>query len=200
MLRVLLYVLPIILTIFAIVDCALTDDDDVPHLPKFIWIILIFLFPIVGAIVWFILSRHHRRQRYGAQASMAPANPFAAPARTTRRRPVAPDDDPEFLRQLRKKQEQQEQLIAQWEAEFKNKSDLAETQKSQPDSQIADTSAKSPDTGQTGATQPNMAPKNADPVPDDGSEVAKPDSDNPTPNSSDPDDTDPTSPKPVKDN
>jgi hypothetical protein len=68
-----------VVQIAAIVSCALTPEPQVRAIPKPLWLIVILLFPIVGAVLWFAFGRDRQ-------------------APVTRR--TAPDDDPEFLRSL----------------------------------------------------------------------------------------------------
>ena len=65
--------------IYATVDCALTERSGVRALPRWLWILLILLVPLVGGVLWFLLGR-----------GGVPAQPA--------RRTIGPDDDPEFLR------------------------------------------------------------------------------------------------------
>ena len=60
MIRLLPWLLTIALTVYAVVDCIQTDDAQVRDLPKLLWLLLILLFPIVGAIAWFIAGRPQR--------------------------------------------------------------------------------------------------------------------------------------------
>jgi hypothetical protein len=69
----------LVVEIAAIVSCALTPEQQVRGIPKPLWLLVILIFPIVGAVLWFGFGRDR-----------------AAP----RLRRVAPDDDPEFLRSL----------------------------------------------------------------------------------------------------
>ena len=68
-----------VVEIAAIVSCALTPEAKVRAIPKPLWLIVILLFPIVGAVLWFAFGRER-----GAPVV----------------RRTAPDDDPEFLRTL----------------------------------------------------------------------------------------------------
>jgi hypothetical protein len=65
--------------IAAIVSCALTPEPQVRAIPKPLWLIVILLFPVVGAVLWFVFGRDR-----GAPVV----------------RRTAPDDDPDFLRNL----------------------------------------------------------------------------------------------------
>lgn len=78
------------LYVFAIVDVILTDAVRVRALPKFAWILVILL-PIVGALLWFFFGKE-RGSRGGE------------------RRTMAPDDDPSFLANLRRDEEQDERI------------------------------------------------------------------------------------------
>ena len=87
MVKVLLFLIPIALTIYAVIDAIQTEDSKVQYLPKLIWLVLILLFTPVGAIAWLITGRQHG-PRTGRKGSMYPSAPRG------------PDDDPDFLRSL----------------------------------------------------------------------------------------------------
>lgn len=105
--RYLPFILLLALTIYALVDCVRNDDAGLPvALPKGVWVILIVLFPGIGPIAWLVVSRAGRQAgREGSTAystSTPPPSyrPPRRPSRPVRMRPVAPDDDPEFLASL----------------------------------------------------------------------------------------------------
>jgi hypothetical protein len=87
--RFLPFLISLVLSVYALFSCIQTRDEDVPYLPKLVWIILIVFVPFVGPIVWLLVSRTEgvRRER-----TARPGKPTA--------RPVAPDDDPDFLASL----------------------------------------------------------------------------------------------------
>lgn len=91
MVRTLPFLISLVLSVYALFSCIQTPDKDVPHLPKLVWIVLIVFVPYVGPITWLLLSRR------AAAASERPSRPAGTkpPAR-----PVAPDDDPDFLATL----------------------------------------------------------------------------------------------------
>ncbi|GGN34934.1 hypothetical protein GCM10010109_58450 [Actinoplanes campanulatus] len=72
------------LSVLALIDCLRTDRSRVRSFPRAAWAAIILLIPVSGAVVWFL----------GGRAAAAPAGVAAA------RRPMGPDDDPVFLRQL----------------------------------------------------------------------------------------------------
>ncbi len=90
MARVVPVVLSIALTVFALADCIQTDDSRVRGIPRWAWIILIVLVPWVGPITWLLVGKERGRGGFGA--------PRPRPVR--RDGPLAPDEDPEFLRRL----------------------------------------------------------------------------------------------------
>lgn len=83
----------IALDVFAIVDVVLTDARRVRALPKAVWIVLIVLLPIVGIVLWFLVGKERRNRDRGGE-----------------RRMVAPDDDPSFLKNIRRDEEQDERI------------------------------------------------------------------------------------------
>jgi hypothetical protein len=89
MLRVLLILIPLALAVYALVDCISTKDEDVRHLPKLVWILLIVLATIVGPLAWIFVGR----ERGGKGASSWGRGGGGGGW-------VAPDDNPEFLKSL----------------------------------------------------------------------------------------------------
>ncbi|GAA0905552.1 PLD nuclease N-terminal domain-containing protein [Streptomyces thermoalcalitolerans] len=117
MLRVLLYLVPLVLVIFAFIDCLNTPEDEVRHLPKIAWVFIILLFWIVGPIVWLIAGKDRAALAHGG------APPGWQRGRT---RYVAPDDNPEFLKSLDKSLDEEnrkkdEQLLRKWEADLRRR-------------------------------------------------------------------------------
>ncbi len=100
------------LLVYCLIDAIQTPGEDTRNLPKGFWILIIVLLPIVGGIAWLVAGR--------------PLRP-AGPARTTgfpeyeRVRPLAPDDDPQFLASLRKVDAEHEETLGQWEADLRRR-------------------------------------------------------------------------------
>lgn len=84
MARGIIAVLSIALSIFALSDCVQTEDEKIRGLPKWAWIVLIVLIPWVGPITWLFVGKER--------------NLGGGPPR--RQGPLAPDEDPDFLRRL----------------------------------------------------------------------------------------------------
>ncbi|KOV70745.1 membrane protein [Streptomyces sp. MMG1121] len=97
MLRYLPFLLVLALWIYAFVDCLNTPEEEVRHLPKVVWVIIILLFGevLVGPVAWLITGRGRRAAAGGPTPSER--------HRTAAPNWVAPDDNPEFLKSLGKK-------------------------------------------------------------------------------------------------
>ncbi len=115
MLKALPFILIVALVIYTVVDIANSEEDERLGVPQILWILLVVLIPVLGCIAWFAVSRTRRAQR-AAGATSAPARGTTGPVPNRRPdRPLAPDDDPEFLwllEQARLKKER-EQRAAQ---------------------------------------------------------------------------------------
>ncbi|GAA3374060.1 PLD nuclease N-terminal domain-containing protein [Streptomyces sannanensis] len=113
MIRSLPYILSIALTIFAFIDCLNTPEDEIKHLPKVVWVIVILLFPIVGPIVYLAAGKLRRAPAGGGTPSEWHRN--------HRTQFVAPDDNPEFLASLREDNKKDEALLKDWEADLRRR-------------------------------------------------------------------------------
>lgn len=81
------FVAAFILDVFALIDLILIDRRRVRAFPKIVWGIIIVLVPFIGALLWFFVG-HEWGTRGGE------------------RRTIAPDDDPSFLKNLRRDEDQ----------------------------------------------------------------------------------------------
>ena len=107
MLKALVYVLPIALALYALIDLKRSEPVERADIHPAAWVALIILLPVVGPIAWILISRSRRAPgartapgaRPGPNARPAPG---ARPVRPNSRRPgpLAPDDDPDFLWRL----------------------------------------------------------------------------------------------------
>ena len=83
----------IILTVYALVDCALFDRSRIRGLPRWVWIFVIILVPVIGPLLWLFVGRGRKRAPVGRMP-----------------RASAPDDDPEFLRGLDREKKERERI------------------------------------------------------------------------------------------
>lgn len=99
------YIIPVALAVvvfvYGLIDCLRSEPNAVRGIPKSAWILVIVLLNVIGVALWFLFGRP---QYASADASVRPGGPMAGPNRPGAaggyRRSVAPDDDPQFLRNL----------------------------------------------------------------------------------------------------
>ncbi|MDR2348050.1 MAG: PLDc N-terminal domain-containing protein [Bifidobacteriaceae bacterium] len=95
---VLLYILPLALMVYAVIDCAADDDVERFAVPKVLWILLIILLPYFGPLGWLAASKIAKPRNRPPGGGIRPRRPG----------PLAPDDNPQFLRQLAEEQARRE--------------------------------------------------------------------------------------------
>jgi len=90
--------------IYALIECAQSDKYAVRAIPKWGWLLVILLLPVVGAVLWLFFGRPRKDD-----AAREP------------QRGRGPDDDPQFLRNLEERRKQQERArkLQEWENELK---------------------------------------------------------------------------------
>nr|WP_246401074.1 PLD nuclease N-terminal domain-containing protein [Jiangella mangrovi] len=93
--------------VYALIDCLQTDSARFRSLNRVAWVAIIVLIPLIGPILWLAVGKVRQRPQ---------RRPAAPPAR-----PLAPDDDPEFLRHLRDIDTKHEQMLNQWEADLRKR-------------------------------------------------------------------------------
>lgn len=101
--RAVFIVLLIALAIYSVLDCARTPGDDLPaRLPKPMWILIILALTGVGPIAWIITSRVKVAEERGGvvEPNLWSSREGVEFRRPEKQRPLGPDDDPEFLRNL----------------------------------------------------------------------------------------------------
>jgi len=78
MVRVLPVLLLVVIVVYTAVHISQADSEQVRGLPKTLWLVLDLVLPVIGVLGWWIFGRP-----LGHQPP-----------------PLAPDDDPDFLRRL----------------------------------------------------------------------------------------------------
>jgi hypothetical protein len=97
MLRVVVTVAVLVVFVYGLVDVIRTDPRQTKGISKPAWIVVQIVLPVIGAVLWFLIGR--------------PRGTGPTPASYSH--PVAPDDDPDFLRNLelrRRKQAEADRL------------------------------------------------------------------------------------------
>ncbi len=118
MARIVPIVLAVALWIYAIIDCARTDRSLMPgRLSKGAWLALVIVLPVLGSALWLWLSWQIKHPSSGRSGTVSTDSLFQrnrGPQRPSG--PVAPDDDPEFLRRL-----EAQNRFKEWEREQQRK-------------------------------------------------------------------------------
>ncbi|MDQ1742728.1 MAG: hypothetical protein QOE23_1067 [Pseudonocardiales bacterium] len=86
----LFFLLSVLFWLWAIFDCLTSDDRRVRNLPKWVWLVVVLVFLEFGALAWALLGRPRAGQL--VSGGKRPPQPGG--------RPVGPDDDPDFLRNI----------------------------------------------------------------------------------------------------
>lgn len=90
------------LEIFCFIDVLMTKEEDARHLGKWIWLVLVLLFPLVGCVAWLAVGRPPRHARGSATSSAFPE--YDRPGRATG---ATPESDAQFLARVRARAEEQ---------------------------------------------------------------------------------------------
>ena len=106
MLRLLFFLVPVVLSIYCVVEAISSRDDEVRKLSRGWWIVLILFFPFVGSIAWLAAGRPVRTApRLGPYERPAGAFPeYDRPGRFAAADPAA---DQAFLEKVRARAEEQ---------------------------------------------------------------------------------------------
>ena len=89
--RVVLAVAVLVIFVYGLVDVIRTDGRLTRGISKPAWIVVMIVLPVLGAILWLLMGRPRA----------------SAPVRQAQRHPTAPDDDPDFLRNLERRRRNQ---------------------------------------------------------------------------------------------
>lgn len=96
--RLLVYVVPVALAIYALIDFARSEPSERAGIRPLVWLAIIVLLPVLGPIVWIVISRTSGSA--GRRVTRPPRGPAPRPWSARRPGPRAPDDDPDFLWRL----------------------------------------------------------------------------------------------------
>ena len=108
------------LLVYCLIDCIQTDSALVRNLPKPFWLILIVLLPLVGGIAWLVAGRPERTEPAATGRGSWP-QPRGRGASAQPPRPLGPDDDEEFLRQMRAIDAEHQRTLDQWERDLRDR-------------------------------------------------------------------------------
>lgn len=104
----------LLLTIGALADIITRDEDRVRHLPKFAWIVIVILIPLVGSILWFLVGHEY--------SAPVDRGSFGDPRRWEKPAPVVRDTEAELAALEREIAEsEQQERIRRLEAELEKR-------------------------------------------------------------------------------
>jgi hypothetical protein len=118
------------LLVIALIDCLSTEESAIRALPRVAWVFIILLFSPIGAIAWFVAGRPARPVRLSNGQVWRPGSGFPEHERPQRPGPLAPDDDPAFLKRLATSLEEDENMMKRWEADLRRREDELRKKKS----------------------------------------------------------------------
>jgi len=96
-------VLVVTITLYSVFDCAARPRDRIAALPKWGWVLVILLLPVIGPTLWFLIGRKRADGGFGTRGASGPS---------------APDDDPDFLKRIADDVEQQQRRERRERGEF----------------------------------------------------------------------------------
>lgn len=120
MFRALPFLVELAVLVYCLVDCIQTDEYRVRNLPKTGWVILIIILPIVGGVAWLVAGRPLGSPRERREVPWRSTETAGFPE-YERPRPVAPDDDPEFLASVRRSDDTHEKMLRDWETQLRER-------------------------------------------------------------------------------
>ena len=139
------FALVIGLSLYTLLDAARTPAADARTLPKWLWIIIIIFFPVVGPVFWLFFGRARSAKSTAEQPPAADTGRGLKGRRgTVPPAPKAPDDDEEYLRWLKAKAERERHSR---EAESNNKQDSAHKDSEPKDPELKDPEDGTPNQG-----------------------------------------------------
>lgn len=104
--RLLFFLVPLVLCVFCVIEAISSRDDEVRHLSRLWWILLILFFPFVGSVAWLAAGRPVRAPRRSGPYERS-ATAFPEYDRPGRFAAADPEADEAFLRRVRERAEEQ---------------------------------------------------------------------------------------------
>ena len=99
MARLIVAVVVVGFTVYCLIDAARSDAERVRGLSRPLWMVLILLLPVAGGVAWLLAGRPRSGGSRGSGGTPRHAGPSPSTPPVVR----GPDDDPDFLRGLDRK-------------------------------------------------------------------------------------------------
>ena len=119
MIRLLPFCIELALLVFCLVDCIQTDSVVVRNLSKTAWVILIIIVPLVGGIAWLVAGRPQAGAGLRRSVPWPSTRTAGFPEYERPAPPRGPDDDPDFLADLRGSDVAHEKMLAEWQEQLR---------------------------------------------------------------------------------
>ncbi len=116
MLRVAPAIFELGLLVFCLIECIQAPEGEIRNLPRWGWLVLIILVPLVGGIAWLVAGRPLRSAR---SAGAWPGTGTGTGRYGTA--PRGPDDDTEFLANLQRTDAEHEDVLRRWEEDLRRR-------------------------------------------------------------------------------
>jgi hypothetical protein len=98
------------LFIYCLIDLIQTPEHEVRNLPKMTWVLIVVFVPLAGPLAWLAAGRPLRTVRPAGSSAASRYPEYDRPGRAI---PSNPDDDEDFLRQVRARAEEQRRRAAE---------------------------------------------------------------------------------------
>jgi hypothetical protein len=133
MLRVAPAVFELGLLVFCLIECIQAPESEIRNLPRWGWLVLIILVPLVGGIAWLVAGRPLRSARSAGRPGGAwPSAGGGSGAGRYGAAPRGPDDDADFLANLRRADSEHEDVLRRWEDDLRHREEQLKPTDGQP--------------------------------------------------------------------
>jgi hypothetical protein len=116
MIRFLPYLVELALLIFCVIDLIQSPEGEIRNLPKWAWLILIIILPLVGCIAWLVAGRPVRVRP--AQSTWATGAGLPEPQRP---QPKTDDIDARLQADLAEADRRHEEALQRWQASLEER-------------------------------------------------------------------------------
>ncbi len=120
MLRVAPAIFELGLLVFCLIECIQAPEGEIRNLPRWGWLVLIILVPLVGGIAWLVAGRPLRSARSAGRSGGAWPATGGGNGRYGAA-PRGPDDDTEFLANLQRADAEHEDVLRRWEEDLRRR-------------------------------------------------------------------------------
>lgn len=116
--RVLPFAIELVLFVFCLIDIIQSPQGEIRNLPKWGWIVLIIIVPLVGCVAWLVAGRPSTARRSGWSAGRV--FPAAAPPAPDRD-PAIDEIDTRLKADLEQVDREHDEMMQRWEDELRNR-------------------------------------------------------------------------------